>query len=179
MPEVAVGRDQVDREEVVDGEAVLAHEVAEPAAEGEAAEAGVADDAAGGGEAVRLGGAVELSEQHPASGRRCARLWVDSHRLHVREIDHEAPVAHGVAGDGMAAAAHRHLEVVFTSKADRGGDVVSAGAAHDQTGLAVDCAVPNLADLLVALFVRLQQRAANLCAQLLGEDRVDAGHRDS
>src|SRR3712207_8620907 len=47
--------------------AVLAHQVAEPAAERQAGDAGVADDAAGGGEPLRLGGAVDLaprSEEH-------------------------------------------------------------------------------------------------------------------
>ena len=43
LPELAVGGDQVDATQVVDGQAVLAHQVAEAAAEGQAADPGVAD----------------------------------------------------------------------------------------------------------------------------------------
>jgi hypothetical protein len=42
--ELAVGRDDVDREELVDGEPVLAHDPADPAPEGEPGQAGMGDD---------------------------------------------------------------------------------------------------------------------------------------
>ena len=116
MAQLALGGDQVDSQEIVDGEAVLAHEVTEPAAQGQPADASVADDAAGGSEAVGLGGPVEFAPEHPAGcgGGLCLR--VDANRLHVREVDHQPALAHRQAGDGVAAAADRHLEVVLAGE---------------------------------------------------------------
>jgi hypothetical protein len=54
---------QIDREEVVHRQAMLAHEMPEPTAERQSANAGVADDAAGGGEPELLGGTVELTPE--------------------------------------------------------------------------------------------------------------------
>ena len=58
---VAVGGHQLDRDQVVAGEAELALDPARAAAEGEAGDAGGGDAPAGGGEAVRLAGAVEVA----------------------------------------------------------------------------------------------------------------------
>jgi hypothetical protein len=70
---LAVGGDQVDGQQVVDGLPVPAHRVAQPAAQGEPADAGVADDPAGGGQPDLLGGPVELPPQHAAGGRDRSR----------------------------------------------------------------------------------------------------------
>ena len=73
-----VGGHQLDGAEVVDGQAVLAHEMPEPTAQRQAADAGVADDAAGGGQPVPLGGTVELTPEHSASRAHGAGHRVDS-----------------------------------------------------------------------------------------------------
>ena len=72
--ERAVGGDDVGGEQVVDGQAVLAHQPAEPAAEGQAGDAGVRHGAAGRGQAERLRLAVELAPQHAALARRRAAV---------------------------------------------------------------------------------------------------------
>ena len=115
---LAVGGHQVDGEQVVHGQAVLAHEVPEPAAERQPADAGVADDAARGGEPERLGGAVELAPEEPAGRPRGARRRIDPDRLHQREVDHQPAVADGVTGDGVPAAAHRDEQVALPREAD-------------------------------------------------------------
>ena len=57
---LALGGDQVDRAQVVDGQPVPAHQVAEAAAERQPADPDVADRPAGGGQPVPLGGEVQL-----------------------------------------------------------------------------------------------------------------------
>ena len=59
--EPAVGGDHVGADQVVAGEAVLAHQPADAAAEREAADAGRRDQAAGGREPVRLGLVVDVA----------------------------------------------------------------------------------------------------------------------
>ena len=54
------------------------------------------------------------------------------------EVDDEAVVADGMAGDVVAAAANRDRQIVLTRKADRDGDVLGAPAAGDCERTAVD-----------------------------------------
>jgi hypothetical protein len=56
VDEFAVGGDQVRGDEIVDGEAVLAHQPADAAAEGEAGDPGGGYQAAGGGQPEADGG---------------------------------------------------------------------------------------------------------------------------
>ncbi len=60
---LGVRRHQIDGEEVVDGQTVLAHEMTEPATERQPTDPGVADDPAGGSEPELLSGAVELTPE--------------------------------------------------------------------------------------------------------------------
>ena len=64
--EPAVGRDELDGDEVVDGEPEVPLEAAHAPTERQARDAGVADDAGRADEAVRLGGDVELAEERAA-----------------------------------------------------------------------------------------------------------------
>ena len=71
--ELAVGGDDVGREQVVDREAVLALQPADPAAEREPGDAGVRDDSAGRREPERLRLVVELAPEHAGLNSRRAR----------------------------------------------------------------------------------------------------------
>ena len=79
---LAVGRHDIDREEVVDRETVLAHQPADATAEREPGDAGVAHDSAGGRQTVRLRLAVDVAPQsttlHP--GRSVG--GIDAHGPH-------------------------------------------------------------------------------------------------
>ena len=71
------GRDQLRREEVVTGQAVLGGEVTDPAAEGEAADASRTDDSPGTDEAERLRGRVEVEPGSATTGASDASVGVD------------------------------------------------------------------------------------------------------
>jgi hypothetical protein len=162
---LALGGDQVDGDQVVHGQAVPAHQVAQPAAQGEAADAGVAHDPGRGGQPEPLGGAVQLAQQDAAGGADGALRRVDPDGPHQRQVDHQPAVDDGVAGHGVAAAPDRDRQVVVAGEADRPDHVVGPGAAGDQYRAAVDGAVPDPAGLLVALLARPQQRAPEAGAQ--------------
>ena len=121
-----VGGDQVGRDQVVAGQAVLAHQPADAAAEREPGDAGGGDEAAGRGQAEGLGLGVELAPGEAALGPHGARLGVDPDALHRREVDHQAAVAGGVAGHVVAAAAHGDGQALAAGEADRGDDVARA-----------------------------------------------------
>ena len=171
--ERAVGGDDVGREQVVAGEAVLAHQPAEAAAQRQPADAGVGDGPAGRGEAERLGLAVEFAPEQAALGVGRARSGVDADALEAAQVDHQAAVAHGVAGRAVAAAAHRDPEIVLSSEVDGVDHVRDAAALHDHGRPAVDHAVPDLAGVVVAVVARADHRSANVLPQPLHRGFVD------
>jgi hypothetical protein len=141
--DVAVGGDHLCLQEVVDGEAVLAHEPADTAAEAEAADARVAHDASGRRQSVGLGRAVDVAPQGTALdvGRACG--GVDRHGAHRRKVDDDPVVAHRRAGHVVTSTPYRDLHVTVPREAHRRGDVGDPTASGDQPGSPVDHAVPH------------------------------------
>ena len=91
----ALCRDDVGGEQVVDREAVLAHEPADAAAEGEPGDPRVTHDAAGGRQSVDLRLVVDVTPQSTTLHAGGAAGGVDPHGPHVREVDDDSVVAHG------------------------------------------------------------------------------------
>jgi hypothetical protein len=170
----AIGGDELRRDEVVAGEAVLALQPAGAAAEREPADAGGGHAAARGGEAVRLGGAVDLRPGGAAAdaGDAGGRVHLDvAHRPHV---EHEPVVDEREAGHGVPAGAHRHRQALLAGEGERGDDVVGGRAAGDQAGPALDHRVEQGAGVLVGGGPGLVQVAPQPEAELLdGGGRVD------
>ena len=102
--ELAVGRDQVDRHELVDRQAVLPLQPADPAAEREPRETGVRHDPGRHREPERLRLAVELAEEDAGLGARRPRVRIDADPVHEPEVDDEAAVAERESGEAVAAA---------------------------------------------------------------------------
>ena len=103
---LAVGGDELDPDEVVAGEAVLAHQPADAAAERETADAGGGDEPAGGGQPVGLGLVIDVPPQGPTARVCPAGLRLDPYPLHLREVDDEAAVTGREPGDAVPAAAN-------------------------------------------------------------------------
>ena len=102
LDELALGGDEVDGEQLVDRQPVLALQPADAAAERQAGDAGVGDDPARRREPERLGLAVELAPEHAGLRPRRARLRIDADALHRPEVDDDAAVAdrHGPGSCG-------------------------------------------------------------------------------
>ncbi len=135
---LALGGHELDGEQVVAGQAVLALEPAGPAAEREAGHAGGRHAAAGGGEAVGLGGAVELRPGRAGADARDPALGVDLDRRHAAHVDHEPVVDEREPGDRVPAGADREREPFSAGVGDRVGDVRRRGAARHHRGPALD-----------------------------------------
>ena len=82
--QLAIRRDEVDGEQVVDRRAVLAHQPADPAPQGQSRNARVAHDSTHGRKPKELGLAVELAPQDARFGARRPGLWVDVNAFHRR-----------------------------------------------------------------------------------------------
>ena len=104
--QLAVGGDELDREQLVDGQPVLAHDPPDAAAERQPRHAGVGHDPAGHREPERLRRPVELARAARRPARApCAPPGSTRIPFIRRQVDHDAVVADRVAGEAVAAAA--------------------------------------------------------------------------
>ena len=105
-----IGGDDLDRDEGVDGQAVLAHQPADPATERQPADADRAGVAERGGKAVSGRGPRVLPGGQAGLRPGETPLRVDVEALHRSEVEDDPALARPVAGQAVAAAADRQLE---------------------------------------------------------------------
>ncbi len=103
-----IGGNHIGRQQVVDGQAELAGDPAEAAAQCQAGDAGGRVDAGRHGEAEFLRFAIDLPEGSAWLHPGAPTFWIDPHGGHGREIDHQPAIAHGASADVVAATAHGH-----------------------------------------------------------------------
>ena len=146
-----------------------------PAAGGEAGDAGRGHQTAGHGEPELLGlgvqvlpGAAGLRGHPPAAG-------VDLDALHQREVQHDAVVDGGEAGDRVAAAADGQRQSLAAGEVDRADHVGDPGAPGDHRRTAVVGAVPDAAVAVVVRVPRPDGRAAQAGGEFGDGGLPDAG----
>ena len=164
--DLAVGGDELDREQVVDRQAELALQPAHPAAERQAGHSRVGDDTDRADEPVRLRRVVELGEQRAAAHAGGPPLRIDRGATHPREVDHDAVVAGREAGDAVAAAPNGDDELLLTGETERRDDVVGARRPHDHRRPTVDHAVPDRARRVVVRVAGAHDLARECVRQL-------------
>ena len=165
--DLAVGGDHLGRAQVVAGQAVLAHQPADPAAQREAGDAGGRDQAPGSGESVLLGRRVELPPGDAALGGGGAAAHIHRDALHRREVDDDAVVAGREAGNAVAAAAHGDVEPLAAREADCVAHVGGIGAAGDHRRAGVMGAVPDRTSLVVGAVAGPDQLSVQPVLELL------------
>ncbi len=89
--QLPVRGDDLCGQHIIDREAVLAHQVAHPAAQGDTPYPDRADIAETGCEAVGSHSSGVLARSQPRIGPGCAPFGVDLEVLHLREVEHYAP----------------------------------------------------------------------------------------
>jgi len=150
---LALGGDQLGLHQVVDGEPVLAHQPADPAAQTETTDPGVAHDAARGGQTERLCLVVDIAPQGTALDQGPALDGIDRDGAHRRKVDHDPVVAHRSPGHVVATASHGDLEVAVPGEPDGRGNIGGAAAPRDQTRSSIDRPVPDGARVVVVRVV--------------------------
>jgi hypothetical protein len=148
--QLPVRGDQLRTDQVVAGQGVPAGEPAGPATEREPGDPGSGHHAQGSGQAVPLGRPVEVAEQQPGTGPRGPAVRFDVQLAQRGQVEHQATVAGGVAGDVVPAAAHRQRQVVPPRVPDTAGDVARVVAAQHGQRPSVDHPVEHGAGRVVA-----------------------------
>ena len=150
--------DHLRGEKVVRREAVLRHRPAEPAAERQPGDPRRRDDAPCYGEPVELRGRHELTPRHASLGACRPPRGVDEDAAHGREVDHDSAVADGLAGDVVAAATDRDLELPLVGERERPHDVGDPVAPRDHGRTLVHERVVDASGVLVPRVSGEQQR---------------------
>src|SRR4029079_8759837 len=134
--------------------AVLAKQPADAATEGQAADADRSRVAERGGEPMGRRGDRVLAGRQAGLRPRDPAVRVDVQTLHRAEIEDDATLVRGVAGEAVAAAADGQLETGLPGQRDGPGDVRRIGGADDQGGAPVAVRVVDLASLVVVRAAR-------------------------
>ena len=146
----AVGRGQLDTQQVVDSKPVSALQAAHPAAECKASHPGVPDHPDRAGESESLRRLVELAEVRAAAHLGNSSLRIDRHALDRSEVQNHPAVAGGESGRAVPAAPHGDRQLILTCEPERGDDVRCAAAASDAGRISIEDAIPNDPGLVVA-----------------------------
>ena len=168
LQQLAVRGHDLGRDQVVDGHAVLAHQVADPAAERESADADGASVAERNREALLGELRRDRSGGQPALGPRGAGIGVDLQPVHVAQVEHDAAIGAAVAGVAMPAGSNGQLDAGLAREPHHARDVIGIRGAHDDRGAAVIDTAQDLAGLVVVRMVRPDDAALDLARQLDG-----------
>ena len=145
-----VGGDQLGREQIVDGQAVLSDQEPDPAAQGHPADPDRAGVAEPGGQPVGADGGGVGTGGQPALGPGGAPPGVDVQGRHPRQVEHDPAVAGAVPGQAVPAAAHRQLHPGLGGQRHDPRHLGGVGRPHHGRRPPVELAVEHLAGLVVA-----------------------------
>ena len=174
---LAVGGHDVGGEEVVDGQAVLAHEVADTPARGEPAEPDRAGVTEPGREAVFARPPSSTPPAvRPASAHAVRPSTSMSRLLHVPQVEDDPAVDDAVSGAAVPAAADRERQAGLAGEVDDVGDVVIVGWPGDGQRSAVDAAGHDRAGLVVRLVVGGDDAADQASAELRDGEGGEGRH---
>ena len=163
--EPPVGSDEVDREQVVDRQAVLPRQPADAAAESQPGDAGVGDLPAGDSQPECLRLAIDVAPERARLRPRRACGRIDPDALHPREIEHDPAVAGRVARRRVAASPHGERGSGLAGVVHDRDDVDRAERTDDREGLHVEHAVPDPPRRVVVGVYRGDQLTAQLSVE--------------
>ncbi len=109
---------------------------------------------------------VEVAQQAAALDVRPARRGIDPRAAQARQVDLQAAVAGGLAGEAVAAALDRDQQLALAREVDRALDVRGAGRLHDERRVPVELRVQDAPRRVVARIAREQQRPAQARLEL-------------
>ena len=147
--DIALGGHHFGGEQRVDGEAVLAHHVADAAAQRQAADADGGGIAEADDEAVLLDRAGHFAGGEAGAAPGGARRRVDVDAVQAADVDNDAAFGDAEADDAVAAAAHRERQLGGAGEVEDGRDVRGIGDADHRGGAFVEIGVGHSATLVV------------------------------
>src|SRR5215210_2058378 len=112
-----------------------------------------------------MGRPVVVVPRRAALNPSASRLWIDVSTAHLRQVDHDAAFGHRLAGHVVPATAHRDLESLRSSEANRISNVDRVDASGNHRGSLVDHSVVYRSGLVITRIRWDEHRPGKLTAQ--------------
>ena len=173
--EGAVGEYHIGGEEVVDGQAEAAREVANSAAERQAGHAGGGEEAGRSGHAEADCGVVDIAPGAAGVGADGVILRADRGAAQQRQVDDQGVIPDSQPCRVVTAASDGDLDAMLAAETYAGNNVGDVPAARDGGRALVDHGVVDYAHLVVPGIARRDQVTAQGSGQLFV--RRDGGFR--
>ncbi|KAF4160003.1 hypothetical protein CNMCM6936_004132 [Aspergillus lentulus] len=122
--DLSVGQDDRCRQEIVDGETVLATQPAISAAQGKAANACMVDGASHGGQPVLGSGLVDFLPGGAPADRNSFGSWVHGDGFHEGQVYDQATVGGAGASDRVASTFDGEVDMMLLSPEESGADIL-------------------------------------------------------
>ena len=164
--ETAVGQHHVGLDEIIDGESVLAAEIAVTAAQRQPGDAGGRDDPERHGLTEGLGRVIDVAGRAARAHSHRPVLGIDPHALHRRQVDDQAVIDAAKTRTIVAAAANGDRELVVAAEIHRRDDISDVRASGDEQRPLVDHGVVEFSRLIVFRMVAPDNRAAKALREL-------------
>src|SRR5262249_12868984 len=103
----------------------------------------MADEATRHGQIMGLTSRIHAPPGAPPPAYGPATGGIDRALPHLAQVNHQPAIADGEASEVVASPTHGKLQPLATAELDGLGDLLSARAARDHRGAAVDSAVPD------------------------------------
>ena len=168
----SVGKDDLDRLEVVHRPAEATGEVSEAATQRQPGDAGERDEAERRREAVLLGRPIDVAEEGAGLDAREPRARIHLDRVLAGHVERHAAVGQREAGDVVSSTPDRQLDAVLRDEAHGADDVVDRCGPHDDRGSLRDHAVPQRHRFRVPVVIGGRQRSVQITGEGVEERRV-------
>ena len=163
---LALGGDEFDGSKIVEGEAILAHQPAQPTTQGEPGDPGARNDPARDRQTVQLGFPVELAPGDAALRPYRAAFGIDVNPFHRRQVDHQSAVDGRAPCHVVTATTNRDFEAQLAREVDGIDHVGDATASGDQRRALVHQTVVDPSRFIVACVRRPQELPGETCRKI-------------
>src|SRR6516164_1320974 len=126
-----------------------AHQPAITASQRQSRNANFRIGAAGNRQTEGLCRPIEIAPQYSALSVRSARLGINFHLLHEREINYQSIVAHRRSSAAVSAATNRHKQFMLTCEAHGRNDVSFICTKRNESRPAVNPSIPDSSSFVV------------------------------
>ena len=151
---LAIRRDHLNRQQIVDGHAVLATQPTITTTGCQAANPGCGHDPGRNCKTKSLGLMINVAESCSALNPSHPCLRIDAYAVHQRQVDHQSSITDGITRRAVTTPANRGQKAILTRKIHALNDVGHAGATRNQGWAFVDHAIENASRFVVSTVLR-------------------------
>src|SRR5277367_6751331 len=162
----SIRQDDIGRQKVVDGQAILSREVSHAAAQSKATHTCCRNDSRWHGEAEGVRSVVHVTPRGSAAYADGSCRGVDVNVFDARQVNHETIITNSQPSGVMASTSDRYQQVIFSGKMNGGDNIRNVTAQSDEPRFAADHRVIHFACFVVTRVCGFDQLPSELALEL-------------